>query len=449
MSDDTQHVDPQQAASATGPYGEIAHALWDNGYTPVPLVQREKYPINQDWQLRCDKNFRESEILAEAERYSMNNVGVVLGDNLVAIDVDTRDPERIAAVKDLCMRFGWWRAVRFGAKGFALFLYVDQPFPLKGDLEWSVLQLFDNVSLCPNLAEGKEAKAAVEIFHGPKQLVLPPSIHPDTGLPFAWLTDTPLQDIQIDDLPEVHSASLSAFVKELAEIGINQDRPRPVRLFGASQGRRVTRETPQAAAVLPDGAVSAAVAAQARRDSGRPRLYDYALLPHAVASWLRALEIVGIPAISTPEWPIAPLDYLAPRAPGNRSDVWRFVATWRETGISNEKLRQGVARQRACSIKQWDIVNDPDATWPGIRDHGNAVEYGEDAFDAFSFIVRLLTPQGKSTDWIMQDTSRDWRRWIMETLKASAPEYTEAEAIFDHDVGVFLPAGFGPKGAGQ
>lgn len=425
MNEQTQHIDKEPT-----PYGDIAYEMYDNGYAPVPLVRGEKYPALDDWQLRAGDTLRSYQIEAEVERYAGNNVGVVLGKDLLAIDVDTDNPERIEAIKQMCQRRGWWAAVRFGSKGFALFLRVVTPFQMKGQDDWSVVQLFDQVHLCPQLAIGKQAKAAVEIFHGPKQVVLPPSIHPDTGLAFRWMTTTPLHEIHIDDLPEVTGAALNAFVKELAEIGIGLDRPRPARPAGGP----VATQTRPRASEAPAGALAAYAA---RRASGVPRRGDYELQPHAIAYWLDMVERVGIPMITSETWQPAPLDYLPPRTPGNRSDVWKFVSTWRATGLSDEKLRKGATRGRACSIKPWDIVNDPDAKLAGIRDHGNAVEFGDNAFDAFSFIVRLLTPPGISTDWISHETAKPWRRWIMQTLRESVPEFEAAEDAYFADVGFF------------
>ena len=59
-----------------------------------------------------------------------------------------------------------------------------------------------------------------------RQTVLPPTIHPDTGRPYAWIDEGSLVDTPLDQLPELPDDIAARLAEALAPFGYV---PEPVR----------------------------------------------------------------------------------------------------------------------------------------------------------------------------------------------------------------------------
>lgn len=90
---------------------------------------------------------------------------------------------------------------RRGQKGFA------QPFQIDPDLE-----LPNKIYL--------DGKPVADLLHGEKrQVVLPPTIHPDTGQPYTWLTSATLENTRPEDLPVMTGDLLAGILDVIGEYG--------------------------------------------------------------------------------------------------------------------------------------------------------------------------------------------------------------------------------------
>jgi len=150
----------------------------------VPV--KDKAPFIPEWQ-----SIKVTEAVIDAWEDShlgfANGFGFRAGQhNIGYLDIDTDDIElihRIDEVLDLSQI-----CVKKGLKGKTVFFrFQDNPKKSKY-----------NIKLRPS-----DKKATCEINFNVGQTVLPPSIHPQTGTPYKWISNS-LLDVDIDDLPLIN-----------------------------------------------------------------------------------------------------------------------------------------------------------------------------------------------------------------------------------------------------
>jgi putative DNA primase/helicase len=176
----------------TGPFLEYARHLIENGYSPVPIRPGQKRPLAFEWETLRTTPLTEDQIQQVATYFPDAGLGVAGGFNdLVPIDVDTDDREIRAAVRSVLPKA---LVVKRGRRGATAFF--------RGKLASCKLK-------------GADGKPLVEIL-STGQSVIPPTIHPDLGKPYVWLTDRTLFDVLPSDLPEITEAHMEALRKALA-----------------------------------------------------------------------------------------------------------------------------------------------------------------------------------------------------------------------------------------
>jgi putative DNA primase/helicase len=145
-------------------FSKAAPSYWDAGLPVIPLLPQQKRPALTAWQNYCDSMPTIEERAFWLEQYSGGNVGLPLGpaSGLIAIDIDTDDPALIEAIKAALPPSPW---VRVGKKGCVLVF------------RWQEGQ--KNFKL-----KDAQGRMVVECLGKGNQVVLPPSIHPDTGMPY-------------------------------------------------------------------------------------------------------------------------------------------------------------------------------------------------------------------------------------------------------------------------
>lgn len=173
------------------PYARSGASLVEMGYSAIPVLPGSKRPgtmsFNQwygdmEWQRYCDRI--PTEIETEIwSRWPDAGVCIAIDDTLKVIDIDTDDEELRTAIEAVLPPV---MVAKKGKKGYTAFYrgspaIVSRPFNLR-------------------LAGGFETRVIDLLCHG-RQTVLPPTIHPDTGAPYGWITDDTLEDTPIDKLP--------------------------------------------------------------------------------------------------------------------------------------------------------------------------------------------------------------------------------------------------------
>ncbi|TIP93630.1 MAG: bifunctional DNA primase/polymerase, partial [Mesorhizobium sp.] len=147
-----------------GIFSNEAPKYWALGKPAIPLRIGFKNPWIDAWQVFADRmpNDREQQIwLAQKGN---GNIGLPMGaaSGVVAIDVDSEDPRIQRIVENLLPPSPWRRVGRKGA------VYA---FRFEGERTFRI--------------KGSKGEMLLECLSKGTQIVLPPSIHPDTGKAYA------------------------------------------------------------------------------------------------------------------------------------------------------------------------------------------------------------------------------------------------------------------------
>lgn len=163
-----------------GIFSELAPKYWAAGLPAIPLQKASKSPVTAGWSKYATEEIPEEMKQSWLLQYPDGNIGLPLGQQsgLVAIDIDTDDPTVTNLLQGILPPTPW---VRRGKKG-AVWIYRWQ--------QHKTARVRD--------AEGK---SLLELLSGGTQIVLPGSIHPDTGQPY--IANSNLWEIlpQIPPLP--------------------------------------------------------------------------------------------------------------------------------------------------------------------------------------------------------------------------------------------------------
>lgn len=164
--------------SNNGIFAATAPAYFARNIPVIPLYQNEKRPIPTGWNRFADEMPNHDEQDAWLNSCARGNIGLVLGkqSGVSVMDIDTEDPVLIEMIKKLMPVSPWHRV---GKKGLVIaFRYNGiKTFRIKSS---------EGASICEFLSDRT-------------QVVLPPSIHPDTKRPYT--ANCELLDV-ISMLPE-------------------------------------------------------------------------------------------------------------------------------------------------------------------------------------------------------------------------------------------------------
>lgn len=147
---------------------------FENGLSPIPVKEKAKRPAINAWERFCIE--KPSDELIDQWDEGSYNIGLACGpaSGILVLDIDTDD-------KDFLNRFPPSPVRRRGKKGEARFFRVPQ----------NCVDQVRSASL-PNL----------DILWIGRQIVVPPSIHPE-GMPYEWITPDTMFDFSVLDLPEI------------------------------------------------------------------------------------------------------------------------------------------------------------------------------------------------------------------------------------------------------
>lgn len=167
-------------------FKRYAVALLENGYSPLPILEGTKRPLFDHWDHLRAKPMDRDQIDYFARKRPNLGLGVAGGFNcLVPVDIDTNDPAIKRAIMGAIPKP---LVAKVGAKGFTSF-YWDES----------------------GMIEGMKFKCGSDFFAEilvTGQSVLPPTTHPDTLLPYKWLTRATLFNTPIDQLPVISEAHI-------------------------------------------------------------------------------------------------------------------------------------------------------------------------------------------------------------------------------------------------
>jgi hypothetical protein len=273
----------------SSPYGTSAARYRDQGWHVIPCGPGTKVPHEwvsgtwrplPGWQKYCDT--MPAEFLHDQwERWPDAGICLAHG-KVIGLDLDT---ERRDVEEALHKAVPASPAKRRGAKGWmGYYRPGDGLDGVAARVRW-----YDPKVIGP---DGQPSRVPVVelLLHG-TQSVLPPTIHPGTGLPYTWITADTLESLGADDLPVFGGAELAALDREMAALGLTRQVPRKVDMA------EYDRPAPGAHDL--------------EKPHGRS-INDRAMEPSAVDAW----------------WPALDLPKSRQRGPGR----WEAVPSWRGSG---------------------------------------------------------------------------------------------------------------------
>jgi len=147
-----------------GIFGTLAPQYWATGLPVIPLWPKQKRPAILDWSQFGSRMPTEDEQNSWLSVHGAGNIGLPLGpaSGVVAFDVDTLDGKVIETIEEMMPVKSPWK--RVGKKGYVA------AFRFNGEKTFRIKDM-GGQTICELLSTGT-------------QVVLPPSIHPDTGLEY-------------------------------------------------------------------------------------------------------------------------------------------------------------------------------------------------------------------------------------------------------------------------
>ena len=141
----------------------------------IPLHQNTKRPMIEAWSKYSEQlpSDNETELWDKLIHKGFTSVGLVLGkaSNIIAVDLDTDDKSLLSLAPLSPVR-------KRGNTGETRFFKYNKDIKLRHS-------------------------NSLDILTDGSQTVLPPSIHPDSKLPYVWLTVDTLPSFNVNDLPEL------------------------------------------------------------------------------------------------------------------------------------------------------------------------------------------------------------------------------------------------------
>ena len=200
-------------ARAVAPFVENAPRAIEAGYSVVPtrhkpregLPARDaKRPAIKGWQEFCGRQMTPAELARHSKGLPLANIAVAVGyaaagrGNIctLAVDIDTNDEAFIRAVRSVIPESN---VARFGSKGRADIYQIVAP---EGVTVWDHLKAAGvKLRHYPPGEDGKKGRAP--LLELPMNVLVPPSIHPETGRPYEWLGACTIYDTLPEELTEI------------------------------------------------------------------------------------------------------------------------------------------------------------------------------------------------------------------------------------------------------
>jgi hypothetical protein len=190
-----------------GAYADKSDRLIERGFAAIPIIPGTKKPgILCDgqwlglanWPRRYNRGVPEAAVRA---RWAAGDSGLGMltgaaSKGAIGIDIDTEDKALDAAIRSA---LPVTPVKKRGAKGETLFYYAPE---ITASRKWTI-----------------DGKTVVELLGPGRQTVLPPTLHPETGRPYAWTGSETLEDVAPHELPELGADIADRVSAVLASFG--------------------------------------------------------------------------------------------------------------------------------------------------------------------------------------------------------------------------------------
>lgn len=178
-------------------FANTAPLYYERGLPVIPLYSREKRPVPMDWSQYHDKPVGEEQQQNWIQQCARGNIGIVLGAQagISMLDIDCEDEGLISVIRQLVPNSPW---VRVGQKGMVL------------AFKYNGLKTFR--------IKSSKGESICELLSDRTQVVLPPSIHPATQMPYK--ANCELVDV-LDDLPTLDPQIESILRGAIKDYGVD------------------------------------------------------------------------------------------------------------------------------------------------------------------------------------------------------------------------------------
>ena len=201
-------------------------ALIENGGALHWLAPRGKNPISDDWSTAPINTF---DALRASRPGKSNNIGLRLGEYsrigglyAYALDLDIRTPEYAAEAHAVLTELlpDWqtnYPRVRSGSGGLSRHVHFLSEQP------WRSKKLAQSEGFFVDAAGKRHRHWEIELFGTGKQVALPPSIHPDTGLPYVWEREYDWLDVAMGHGPIVPLERMRAWQVRTSQKAVDDE----------------------------------------------------------------------------------------------------------------------------------------------------------------------------------------------------------------------------------
>jgi putative DNA primase/helicase len=201
------------------PFRACADMAIEAGWSPIPRRDDTKRPAIDKWQEYCQRQMRQDELVSIFANLPKAHISVACGyAGVIWIDQDTEKPEIIAAYRSIVPESS---LARRGSKGRADAYRVIGEMPANRKFY------------------GTNNKPFLEILSTGSNVIVPPSLHPDTGKPYEWLGDIAIYDTIPDELPTVTAEQLSR-LEEVLKPWMRQQKAKPAERVTVSDPASIT-----------------------------------------------------------------------------------------------------------------------------------------------------------------------------------------------------------------
>jgi hypothetical protein len=337
------------------PYGQMAQEMREMDYSPIVINHKSKVPTEKGWQGFCVEPDDEDGIDMRIDKYPGANIGHACG-AICFLDADTNDAEMLKAIGGV---FNVSPIKRLGSKGYAA-AYRQYPGQELRRHKWFTK---DGVCICEIIGYGG-------------QVVVPPSIHPDTQKPYQWIGEGSMDTVEAKELPHMPPNAV-----ELLDVALGA--------FECSQNRK-PRMSDQGE-LLAFGA-----GRYAGGTSDELRLNSRALHSASIDGWLS--EVL----LELPKFGLVVPNYIY-----RESGYWSLEAVWRSSNVE-------AGKERGLAVS----THSKESGFPGIKDHSRG-----DTFTPYELAMRLLS----RTDDALERNLENPRAgaWVMDLLERHAAPLPE------------------------
>lgn len=188
-------------------FKDFAPLYWFAGLQAIPLRSGNKMPDIKQWDRWSRERINDDVKANWLENFPDGNIGVCPGalSNVCFVDIDIWDKELLAKVEAVLPKSPWRRV---GAKGCVLaYKWCDTKSFKVVESEDSFNRRVEKDPLAK--------KVGVEFFCSTGQVVMPPSIHPDTRQPY--VSNCNLWDV-VGDLQPIDGATLERKLREVLKL---------------------------------------------------------------------------------------------------------------------------------------------------------------------------------------------------------------------------------------